>query len=432
MQRDEPEAVFVQHFRAYAKLRGVTDSDLLPFVARYASSTEIVSNWRRGRTAIPLGAMPIISKALGMGGDNVGHDDSTFILREMGLLEDPRSEKAARTSYSVQRLEMRLRELQNELGRLDRSNGVANIARMARDSAEWAMAMWPVMAGPAQCRMHVEDRIDLRRVDGSAVGYSVVFDDPLWHDVLRRTHAIPARHDSRWTHSDASVSKWTISHARTPTLPSVRRPHPSTPSACIYGINIDSGVNEVAKLVSVALGYGLTLTRDEAMELMGIPAWLGATEWEPRARAHQNHLEDPPSAVIWAHHAPPLVGANPDVFAVASTSVPIFWLRESEALFHRYCTRWPQAAVDHLLKVRSRLDSIANQRANVIVISVDSTTTIDREWAQHIDTAIQILQHPRMLPALHQSRGHWPSYMEQDKDIARPFLNWLESRLEAP
>lgn len=331
--------------------------------------------------------------------------------------------------YNIQRLEMRLRALKNELGQLDRSSGVASITRIARNSAQWSVAMWPVTAGPTSCRMHVEDQVDLRRVDGGATSFSAIFDDPLWHDVLRRTHAVPGQLNSRWSGSDSSVSHWTISHARTPTLPSLRAPYPSVPSVCIYGINIDSGANEVAKLVSVALGYGLTLTRDEAMEQMGIPAWLGATEWEPRARAHQNHLDDPPPAVVWAHHAPPLDGVNTDVFGTTDANVPIFWLRESDSLFRKYCLRWPQASMESLLQFRTELDQLATLNPNITVIDVESTPSADADWKRCLEAAAKVLQHPLLLLAMQQSRAAWPSYQEQDKDIALPFLQWLALRL---
>lgn len=422
----ESERAFARCFNSYAKLRGISDKDLHPLLNHLAASPEIISNWRRGRSSAPLAAIPIISKALGIGGDSAGQDDPTFILREMGLLGASRETEAARISYDVQRLEMRLRNLRNELGQLDRSNGVASIARIARDSTEWAVAIWPIVAGPISCRMHVEDRIDLKRVDEASTTSSTVFEDPLWHDILRRTHAIPGQTQSRWLQSDSSVSKWTISHARTPTLPNVRAHYPSAPSVCVYGINIDSGANEVAKLVSVALGYGLTMTRDEAMELMGIPAWLGATEWIPRARAHQNHLDNPPTAVVWAHHAPPLEELNPDVFAVQDDNVPIFWLRESEDLFRAYCTRWPRANVDELLHFRKLVDQMASVRANITVIDVNSSKSLDASWNQHLHVAKQILEHPAFTTPLASAQHAWPSYREQDKDIASSFLNWLE------
>lgn len=423
-----PHDVFAEQFRRYAQLRGISDGAIRLLVGSHATSDAVVTNWRLGRTLAPLEVIPIISRALGMGGEAAGEDDPTFILRAMGLLSIPRTADIASTAYNVQRLELKQQKLRNEIGRLDRTGGAAEITRIALDSTKWAVAIWPITAGPLECRMHVEDRIDLRPVSGEPVDNATVFDDPLWHDVLRRTHAIPNKHRSRWSGSDGGLSTWTISHVLTPTLPVVRTPTPPARSICIYGINIDSGANEVGKLVSIALGYGFTLTRDEAMEQMGIPAWLGATEWIPRSRAHQNHLDDPPPAVVWAHHAPPKTDVNPDPFTASRPDVPVFWLRESTELFRQYCDRWPQAKFDDLIAFRRQLDRMAVRNANVTVIDVDLTRTLDRTWSRHIDTATDILRHPTLQPALESAEPSWAEFGRADREVAAPFLSWLRAR----
>lgn len=426
--RLDPNAVFASEFRKYAVLRKISDDDLYPLVQHLVASPAVISNWRRGRTATPLEAIPIISHALGMGGDDPGSPDQTYILRKMGLLELTNSDDMARVAYNVQRLELRLISLRNELSLADRASGVAQITRISRDSGEWGVAIWPIIAGPSACRMHVEDRIDIRHVSGKKIDNSTVFNDPLWNDTLRRTYAVPGKLPSKWTTNDRGLSSWVISHARSPTLPRVRMPHPRVHSVAVYGINVDSGVNEVAKLVSVALGYGLTLTRDEAMELMGIPAWLGATEWQPRSRAHQSHLDSPPPAVVWAHHAPPHSKANPDPFSVSREDVPVFWLRESTALFKEYCERWDRATVEKLVDHRRHVDELALAHPNVVTIDVDSTRTDDLKWQRNIEAARMILQHEGLVHAVDAAQPAWHEYAKSDPDISEPFLSWLADR----
>jgi hypothetical protein len=424
--KDPAMQAFAELFQQYADQRGVKDADLKPLFP--GDSEVVISNWRRGRTAVPLAAVPIISRALGMGGERVGQDDLTFVFQRMGLLGELKTDGIARTAYHLQRVELRLQRLKNELGQLDRSSGVARLVRIARESGVWLAAVSPVVAGPRECRMHVEDRIDLRRVDGAPTDNGAVFEDLVWHEALRLTHAIPSKHRTSWAGGDSGTAKWTISHARTPTLPHVRMPHPALPSLCVYGINIDSGANEVAKLVSVALGYGLTLTRDEAMEQTGVARWLGATEWVPRARAHQSHLENPPRAVVWSHHAPPREGVNPDPFG-GGMDAPIFWLREDDALFESYCARWNLADVDRLKAFREQLNELATRSAGVRIIDVVKARNFDEEWAQHLQVAAEILSDPAVRPALEAVRDKWPEYEAQDSDISAPFLDWLRSTM---
>ncbi|MHA3724049.1 hypothetical protein ACXR2T_09245 [Leucobacter sp. HY1910] len=422
------QAIFALEFRKYAALRKLSDEDLYPLVRHIAASPTVISNWRRGRTDTPLEAIPIISQALGMGGDSTGAPNQTYILQKMGLLDVTQSGNIASVAFNVQRLELRFRALQNELALADRASGVAQIARIARDSGEWGVAIWPIIAGPLACRMHVEDRIDLRHVSGKRIDNSMVFDSPLWHDILRRTHAVPGKLPSKWTANDMGLSSWVISHARSPTLPRVRLPHPKVHSAAVYGINLDSGANEVAKLVSVALGYGLTLTRDEAIELMGIPAWLGATEWEPRSRAHQSHLDAPPPAVVWAHHAPPHSKANIDPFKITRSDVPIYWLRESTALFKEYCERWDLATVEKLTAHRRHVEELALTHRHVSIFDVDSTSNEDLKWKRNIEVARSILHQKEMRSAVDIASPNWNEYSNSDPDISKPFLSWIESQ----
>lgn len=422
-----PQMSFASELDAYMKLREMPNHELVPYMTRFGGSTyEVIRNWRKGRTEIPLAAMPVLSQVLGMGGPARGVDDPTYIFRKAGLLPESDPTGLASAAWHVQRLELKRRELEDEISRFDRSSAVVNLVRRARESGEWAVGTWPVVAGPAGCRMHVEDRVDIRHVSGRPLKDVEVYRDPLWADVLRRAYASPATSRPRFVpERDSGVSKWTISHAEAPTLPRVRIPNPAVSSVCIYGLNIDSGANEVGLLISGALGYGFALTRDEAMEQSGMQGELNATQGRARALAHQRHLEAPPPAVVWSHHAPPYPDITPNPFAVQQSSVPVIYLREGPRLLRQYCDRWPAADFDRLRSIQVELDGLAEQ-SGAKTIDVEHVVGLDRQWERHLRVARKILTEDEGITSAFRANESARGVVAQrDPDVAAPFAKWL-------
>ncbi len=412
-------------------LRGITNQELAmnPRVSSLGGNTvDIIRNWRKGVTKIPLAAVPVLSEVLGMGGPARGEHDPAYILRKSGLLPNAREEDLASLAWHVQRLELRKRDLEDELSHHERSSAVTNLVRIARESGEWAVGTWPVMAGPAECRMHVEDRVDIRHVSGRPLKDVEVFRDPLWTNVLRRAFASPARSGPRFVReNDAGVSKWTISHAEAPSLPRVRIPNPELTSICVYGLNIDSGANEVGLLVSIALGYGFALTRDEAMEQSGLQGELNATQGPARATAHQRHLRTPPAAVVWSHHAPPYQSITPNPFEVQGDSSVIIYLRESDQVMMDYCRRWETASLDRLREMRAQLDHLA-KLSGVKTIEIEHVAGLDRKWNRNIRVARRILTEVDAIAAAYRANETARSVTAgRDPDVAAPFIKWLNS-----
>lgn len=413
--------VFRDELNEWMRLRKMGNSELSNALGA-GITTDQVRHWTRGPTKPDISLIPRISKALGMGGPRPGHDDPTYILRKMGLLVSKKAGDLADLSVRTQQLELRRQALLSTVGRLERGQMVVEMVRTAHKSGEWAVSVRPSIAGPADCRLHVADQIELSRVDGSSVTHQEVFNDDLWHELaLRGRVELPDR--IRRSSNPASPT-WILSALAVPTEPLIREPHEGLRGLCLYGLTRDSGVNQIAYLMAAALGYGFTSTRALVLETTILEG--GYTSWAERLMMHHRLLESPKERTVWSHHAPPHPDDGPDPFEIAASDVPIVWLREHEDVLKRYCSRWEGATLKAHVDFRNRCNQLADKyEGKVRVIDVNWSEDPDEKWAAMLNVTKQLLATTPYRDALRSAETTWLDASLTDREVSAPFLAWL-------
>jgi transcriptional regulator with XRE-family HTH domain len=426
--RDPAWTVFLDELRAH--LDGRMTSAAL--AEKVGVDEETVRNWRKGRVHPRLGQLPLIAEVLQMGGDlSSGGADPLYLHRRMGLLPArPPDEDLIDAAYRLQKLEQKLAEAMDRAGSLGRREGASTVVRAAVKTGEWAVAVWPVTEGTADCPLHVADRIDIRRTDGLPVTTDDVWRDQTLKAALRAAYAVPATRNPRWS-TEEGISHWAISHVGSPRSPLVRLPHPGAASVVCLALTVDSWVNDVASLIGTALGYGLTTTRDLAMEAYGLH--YGATLAHHRQIAYEAKLERPPQSRVLSHHAP--LGRPPcSPFLPASgrwrEDVIFVWLRESDDLLRQWLTRaTAEGTFEGLIEDRGRIDDYAAAVPNpdrVIALDVRQQASASAKWQQVLECVSTALTQMVDRGLLTTDLAAVQAKAEQDDpSIAVPLLRWL-------
>jgi len=428
---DPAWTVFLHELQRHLRASNVSSSLL---ARRVGVDEETVRNWRKGKTHPRLAQLSIIAEALGMSGESEGSAgaDALYLLREMSLLpRRPGDQELIDAAYRLQKLELKLAEAMELAGSYGRRGGAAGVVRAAVASGRWAVAVWPAMEGTRDCPLHVADRIDIRSSDGTPTSNDDVWADPGLKAALRAAYAVPAKRTPRWS-TDSAASHWAISHIGSPKSPVVQLPHSGLVSVACVALVVDSWVNDVASLLATALGYGLTTTRDLAMEAYGRHS--GASLPEHRRVVHEAKLERPPQRRVWSHHAS--VGdarGNPFVPRSGRWRSDLIFvrLRESDALLEGWVRRdKARGSLDHYVADRSFVDEcIVNLRnpSQVINLEVEDLETPEQRWQQVLECVSQALTAmvdrgflSSNLADLHQQ------IRSEDLAVARPVLTWLQ------
>lgn len=394
-------------------------------------SEDTVFNWRkrRGGSRPQLELLPRIAQILGMGGDLEGDRQANYLLTEMGLLPRPSGIDPYETAYRIQKLDLRYREALERSAQGGAAGGVTAVVHAVRESAEWAVAIWPAFEGPPACRMHVSDRIDLRRFDGASLSNTSVFNHPDLHHALREAYAVPSGRQPRWAGSehDPSVSSWSISHIGAPSSPRRQAAHPGIPSVHCFALTVESWVNDVASLLATSLGYGQTTTRDLAMEVTGVTAH--STSPESRNAAQRSLLARPPLRRVWSHHAVPAMDLDP--FDTIRSDIPQIWLREDDELLEQHAHKSPLVSLDDLLRARERVDDLVRRQSrDVQVIETSSHLDSDERWLQVLQQVRHIYSWLEDQGAVAEDNRHaWVGAQARDPYVAGPMLAWLDQAL---
>ncbi len=406
--------------------------DVGPYVGEVLGvPLDTVNNWRKG-TKPRLSDLPRISEALAIGGSIEAGHDPTWLLIEMGLLQPaPEFDEVFRRAHQLQNLRLKeLQALENMAAASGHHRGASTVLGQALRSGDWSVAIWPAVEGPADCQMRVADRVDLRRTNGAAVNHRDVWNDVGMRDALRASFAYPSEEQPRWSKSDEFVSMWTIPYVGAPRAPHRATRHPGFDALAFTALSVESRVHDVASLVSMAVGYGQSTTRDLALEVSGVTPGehrrtAGRSEPRERRRAHQHFLSYPPAQRVWSHSALP-VGTFPDPFRpLPDGSVVQIWLRESEALLQRYLDKWNRdTPLDSVLGHRDRLDTAA-RGAGVLVIDVDVCANSTARWEQTLRKALEVLQELSTRKYLDLSAREMERLRgvldRSDPGVARPF-----------
>lgn len=405
-----------------------------------------VAAWRQPHRGTPrLGLLPAIARELGMGRTEHREYDPLQLPRIMGMIPSPPGTSdvnhAVDLAYRVQKLELKLIEAQERAGDQGRRAGAAGIVRAAQASGRWAVANWPAIEGPPDCRLRVAERIDIIRTDTSdptPLTAEEVWADAEMRHALRSAYAIRATRGPRWAdHSTVPVSSWSILHVGGPTSPLIRVAHPGAPSIAVTALTVDSWANDVASLLATSIGYGLSSSRDMAMEVYGIGPQDQTTD--QRLDIHHRFLERPPKRRCWAHYSglssgwdtlldTPQKRADPEILHV--------WLPESDELLERWAQRPGLSGRDAngMRRDRDKITGHVSQLRDpnrVIVIPVHETADAAARWAQVLDCVQTVLTEATR-------RGCLPKNLDEPQrlalrhnpELAQPLFAWLDTHKE--
>lgn len=395
-------------------------------------SPRTVEGWRqRGSTAMPkIHLIPLIAKILRIGDDGSGHWDPGAIWVKLGLMPaDPPSEAHA-LALRIEKLKARHQSALERSQQWGRANGCLDIVAATMASGRWAVALWPVVEGPAGCRMHVADRLDFTSTTGAGATRRQVFADPALFAALRAAFAVPATRTPRWE-TDPEVIRaggWSVDRVGSPRAPLRTQEHPEIRSMGVVATTVHAWGNDLAGLLARAIGYGASTTRDLAIEVNGLDSLIP----EPRFRAEQHAylLASPPARRVWSHALlQPLKGTDP--FAVERGDVPMVWLRESDEVLRR-ASRSKLLSLDFkaLATIRDEATATASRHSHVDVIEVDPPEQIADRWSavlRHTAAVFEDLERNKRLAS--DARQHWDLAKRLDPDVAATFLPWLEKYL---
>jgi hypothetical protein len=349
----------------------------------------------------------------------------------MGMLPSrPRDEELIDSAYRLQRLEEQLADATDRAGSLGRREGASMVVRAAMKTGEWAVAAWPVVEGPPDCPLRVADRIDIRRTDRRPVTTDDVWQDPTLKAALRASYAVPASRGPRWS-TEPGVAHWSITHVGSPRSPLVQLHHPGVASVICLALTLDSWVNDVASLLATALGYGLTLTRDLAMETYGLRA--GHTTSRHRQIAYETIRDRLPESRVLSHYAR-LDNSPRSPFTSPShhwdNDVIYVWLREDDDVLQEWIDRdYPEGTLEHLIIHRQTVDDFASQVPNpaqVITLDISRQEGPAAKWQQVLECVSSALTQMVDRGFLTTDLAFVRTKAEQDDpSIAVPLFRWL-------
>lgn len=433
-----------------------------------------VSDYRRGKILLPIYLAQRAARALGMRDDDssdelVRHFDGYDPLVMIRLYDlwpaNADHEVLGRLSnwtgrvdttlvqrlLTLERLETEIGEREKELAAADHDRGVVSLTRAVTESQTYGIAIWPVLAGPmtAQAnRIHVSDRVDIRRLDGLAVT-----DSEVWNALgpaLRRVHALPSITMPRWSHptaaltstSDPHISMWNLRHLDAPRLPRIPHPHLGLPAVVVSSTVANTWLGYVAGMLAFVLGYGLTSTTDLARGLNPSPTFNPSTD--ERNLMHDGLLRSPGERRVWFHAAKvdPDNPANPWAPRDAPCAPQLLHVRlvEDNDLLHSTAQSrvlqpgWTHSDTDAVEAWRrsrdTALDRMPSDEWHLPLRVPDAAWGSLEKWEITIDLAVRILSHLES-QGLHPWEGLaavQASLVSADPVVAAPTLRWLRDR----
>lgn len=420
-------------------------SERLKSVGLSGVTPETISNWRRGRARPPLNELGRLVTALGEDRDE-GRTALTLnrLLQEMGILpKDVSDEDLFDRTWRLHKLNQKLRDAESAVALLGRRAGVARIVQEAVSAAQWGVAVYPALEGPdAATRMHVADRLSIVRVSGTPQDSNPrddVWSDPVMKSALRATYAIPSRAGVRWlelpnlvdSEAIAGASNWSVSYVASPRDPVVAAPWHGLRSLCVVATTQTSWVKNVASLIGLALGYGLTTTPDLAMTMTGES--LDDTTHLARDASHRGLLEQPPRRRIWAHYG--IRESDVGVFGTADRRVEestrFILLDESDGQLARASN---EGTLEQLIGARDMMRAAARQISprSVLQLPCERYESRSDRWEQvfqHALEALKWLSSPSSGIALGapQLEDVHREVERREPNVAGPVLRWLDA-----
>lgn len=400
----------------------------------------VVKRWRHS-TSPPLGAVRHIAAILEMSDDKTGQapHDPTFILRRMGLLDQPATtSELVDSSYRLQELRLRLLDVRASLGDHSARSGAGRLVQTAM-SHGYAAAVYPVWDGPVGYPMHVADRVDFRP---ARPGLGSIEDVPAMRTLLVESFAVRSLLQPRFsTNADDRQMQepWAVPHIGRPTTRNGQMLHLSVPSIAVSSQTAWSWGDDVATMLAWVLGYGFVSTREVARELTQNPISTEAL----RNDVHEQFLSQAPARHVWSHHAASLPEDNPgfpwtDAQGTVAPSLLHVRLVESDTVLERD-DEWlaeslgvePREAVRRAKENRrmtsERLESpeLREVRDRIVTVPVEFHAESSARWEQVMRTVLRITHTLHDLGVKIELRPVHERLARDEPDSAPTMLRWL-------
>lgn len=427
-----------------------------------------VRKWRSGATLLPLHLAQPIARILGLTDTlsdpevvaRFGYDPMVMI-RLLGLVprevdddhllggigrwdQDPDDRALIDRIRALERVELDLADAAQLLAQFEHNQAAHTVLHGVEESQEYGVAFWPVHAGPTgrpDHRLHVSDRVDLRRLDGRPTS-----EDQVWADLsetLARARALPSLAEPRWSYTggelqlrDPHVSRWNLRRLDVPRQPRVPLPHPGLPALVFSATVSSTWVGNLASLVALVLGYGVTSTTDLGRHLAGNMVFN--TDTAHRCRVHGELLRNPGERRVWFHAAKlheshPNAPWTPTSGTVQSDLVHVRLCESDELLAATAEDRSHHPGFDpkdelEWRATRDRALDSAPSTGRVLILDVDHVPWGSTEkWRQTFGRVRDVLQFLEELgldpwPGLARSQQRW---VEDDPGLTRPAFRWL-------
>lgn len=345
LMRDPSWARFPYVLEKYMKRANLSSVQLATKLEKQlltaAVTAGLVRKWRSGDRDPQVQQLPDIARALSTETHIV---DVADLAAEIGML--PReSMPKVQTDLAVRMIKLHAENRKLEL-RANRSidrTGYADLILAVSDSTRWAVAIEPSYAGPPDARVHVANRLVLRRIDGI---------DARKADLPKRIAGALARLGAEESTAPGwpmgiGAGRFTASKGVLRfSVEVVSRPHPSNGlpipglhSVLVLSTTVRSYPFHIAAHLADALGFGLTGSRDTASLVLGKPiAETTPADWAP----YVEHLIEFPPADFVYHHAESSGVRAPETVRILrrflETPSLIVWIRESDDLI-RFAAR---------------------------------------------------------------------------------------------
>lgn len=397
-----------------------------------------VRSWRLGRTKLPRHLAQPLARLLGMTDDasdpavvaKFGYDPMVMIrlfglspngVEEDRLLshrtdwpQDPTQREVIDRLRILERLELEVAANEQMLAVTEHDRAIQTVLAAVIRSGKYGVAFWPVQAGPSDYRrhkLHVSDRVDIRRLDGVCTNETEVWAD--LGDALQRASAQPSSSYPRWPGEnralvpDPHLSMWNLRRLDVPRRPRVRSPHPGLPAIAFTATVSSSWVGNLAGLVAMVLGYGVSSTIDLGRRLGNDPGYKASTE--ERLEVHSDLLRNPGDRRVWFHAAK----ASPDALRAP-------W-SPKDGRTH------PDLVHVHLVEDDNLLRATAEERSHY----PDYTPALEHEWRRSRDLALQSKPTGDRILTLPVQHVEWASTSKWEHTFERvvQVLRYLDERL---
>lgn len=333
---------------------------------------EEVSELKASRRRPRFEDLPKISAAL------VG--DPTHLARLMGMIPDDQNlmRHLQDLTERVNDLKHREASLIHKLGS-SADRGVGELVTAVLREPGWSVGVWPAYEGPPTCKLHVADRIDIRRQDGDGcttadvralfgreldeLGAVLSSKSPRWSDLHRSDG------DQAGSADTSPVSRWSVNRLNSSFPADQWESTHQAQSIAVVSTTVSSHPTDIAALLARVLGYANNSTR-ELVQFAFRGDYRDKSTYERRLLFHSRLMDNPRDHAVWSHFG---VGDDPvrALPPTASGRTVVVWIRESDELIKG---KWrTDDEVHQLVLQRDAVDRhISTLVTPVVVINIDT------------------------------------------------------------